>query len=103
MATTGFSLGTVQARLNKKSDAKSAYDEAARCAYKAAYKAAPTNDQLFVQELYVLMLMGRGDDAKSMLQKAVDANPSNYNLKNFSNSKAIDRMLADPGLKDLSI
>ena len=97
-----FFLGTVQARLAKKSDAKSSY-ESAYSTYKDAYKATPKNSQIIVQEVYVLICLNRVDDAKSVLQKAIDDNPTDSGLKNFQTSGMIDRMVNDPSVKAISL
>ena len=95
-------LGTLQVRNGKKGDAKSSYASALD-AYKDQYKQAPGNSQLLIQQAYVLVLMGRPDDARAVIDKAHDRNPDDWGIKKLVESKVVDHMVADPSLKALSL
>ena len=95
-------LGTLQVRNGKKSDAKASY-RSALDAYKDQYKDAPTNSQLLIQQAYVLVLMGRPDDARAVIDKAHDRNPDDWGIKKLVESKVVDHMVSDPSLKALSL
>jgi hypothetical protein len=50
----------------------------------------------------VLVILGRADEARSYIEKARASYPDDRLLRSFVESKGIDRMMADPGIKSLS-
>jgi len=94
-------LGLVRMRLGNRDGARSAYKEAVS-AYKDAAELDPANSQAVVRRLYVLVVLGRADEARSVLEKARSRNPGDRVLKKFAENRDLDKMAADPGLKSVS-
>lgn len=93
------SLGVVRMRLHNPAGARSAY-KSALSAYKDNLKAAPANTSYVVREAYVLILLGRMDEARSCVEKARSKYPDDRRLRVFVESKGLEKMMADPGLKE---
>ena len=98
---TWVNLGIARKRLHDSSGAKSAYKSALK-AYKDEYKKDPSNSLPEIRRAYVLVILGRADDARSVIDKASARNPEDRQLRAFNEAKGIDRILADPALKELS-
>jgi len=96
-----LNLGLVRMRLGNRDGARSAYKEAVS-AYKEAAELDPANSQAVVRRIYVLVVLGRADEARSVLEKARAKNPGDRVLRSFSENRDLDKMVADPGLKSLS-
>lgn len=97
-----LSLGTVRRKLENRPGAKTAFEGALK-ASRDAYKRDNRNAQLLLQQVYILALLGRADDAREALDDARKNNPDNRNIRAFVEGKELDRLLADPGFKDLAI
>ncbi|MEO7598164.1 MAG: tetratricopeptide repeat protein [Opitutus sp.] len=95
-------LGVARRRQNNTSGAKAAYEKA-RSAYHDAYAIDPTQTEALMQELYVLCLLGRKDDAQKIFDQAFRKHPTDTRLRSFSESKQLDRLLADTSFKDLAV
>ena len=98
---TWVSLGVVRMRLHNPGGARSAY-KSALAAYKDTLKAGPANAVLVIREAYVLVLLGRSDEARSCVEKARSKYPDDRRLRSFVESNGLEKMLADPALKDLA-
>jgi tetratricopeptide (TPR) repeat protein len=94
-------LGAARRRLDNRSGAKAAYEEALK-ASRAASKRDAKNPQPLLQQVYVLALLGREADARALLDKARTTYPENRNIRTFFENKELDRLLADPGFKELA-
>lgn len=97
-----LALGAARKRLGNTSGARTAYKEALAAEEKAYKRDAKDTDAL-MQQIYALCLLGRTDDAHKLLEKARAQHPDDRALKNFSDSRGIDRMLANPGFKELAL
>lgn len=97
-----FSLGVTRKRLGNTSGAKAAYEKA-RAAYHDAYEIDQNQSDALLQELYVLALLGKVDEAHAVLEKAQKKNPSNVHLRSFAESKQLDRVIAEPGFKEMAL
>jgi tetratricopeptide (TPR) repeat protein len=97
-----ISLGVTRRRLGKTSGAKSAYEQA-RSTYHDAFESDRKQSDALLQELYVLALLGRMDEARETLKKAQKDDPTNKRLRSFAESKQLDRVLAEPGFKDMAL
>lgn len=97
-----LALGATRKRLGNASGARSAYKEAL-AAEEKAYQRDGTDTDALMQQIYALCLLGRADDARKLLDKARSQHPDNRAIKNFADSRGIDRMLADPGFKELAL
>ncbi len=95
-------LGTVRRRLGNNSGAKQAYQKSLD-AFKAAAKKDPKDPELVLQQVYVLALLGRADDARATLERALNEIPDDRALKVFAESKQLDRILADPKFKEIAL
>ena len=93
-------LGAARRRLDNRAGAKTAYEEALK-ASRAAYKHDSKNPQPLLQQVYILALLGKTDDAHALLDKARTTNPENRNIRTFYENKELDRLLADPAFKEL--
>jgi Flp pilus assembly protein TadD len=94
-------LGITRMRLHDSSGAKSAYKSALK-AYKNDSESDPTNSLPAIRRAYVLVILGRADDARSVIDKAYARNPEDRRLRSFVEANGIDKILADPELKELS-
>jgi Flp pilus assembly protein TadD len=97
-----INLGVTRRRLGNKSGAKSAY-EGALNAYREARDYNPKQSEPYLQEVYVLALLGRVDDARQALQKAQKNFPDDRAVRAFSDNKQLDRIIADPTFKDIGL
>jgi tetratricopeptide (TPR) repeat protein len=93
-----MNLGSLQVQLNKKKEAKNAY-ESALAAYQDALKAAPANASAALQQVVVLALLGRVDEARETLGKVAKDFPTDADIKTFVAEKQFDLMLADSEFK----
>lgn len=83
--------------------------DAARAAYKSALTAyeelgaggkAP---QPLLQQVYVLALLGRVDDARTVLAKAQKKFPDHRAVRGFTEGGRFERMIADPQFKEIAL
>ncbi len=97
-------LGAIRRRMDNKSGAKQAYEQALK-AYRADQddKKDEIRIEGILQEVHVLALLGRADDARTRLEKALKKEPENRILKRFAEDRQLDRMLEDPGFKDVAL
>jgi tetratricopeptide (TPR) repeat protein len=97
-----LALGVARRRQNNTSGAKAAYEKS-QAAYHDAYEIDSNNAEALMQELYVLCLLGKADEAQKRFDKAYKKAPTDIRLRSFSEGKQIERLMADPGLKELAI
>jgi tetratricopeptide (TPR) repeat protein len=95
-------LGVARRRQGNKSGAKAAYEQA-RAAYRDAFEIDPRQSDALLQEVYTLALLGRPDDARKALAKAQQRLPDNRGIKGFAETKQLDRLLEDPGFKEIAL
>ena len=97
-------LGSIRVRLGKKDAARTAYQGALK-AYEGAAANAGANAGAapdpgpWLQQVYVLALLGRVDDARSVLARAQKKFPESRAVRSFAEGKQIDQMIADPSFK----
>jgi Flp pilus assembly protein TadD len=96
-----LALGVSRMHLGDRSGARGAYTSAAS-AYKAAYKADPTDSRAVGQRVYALVLLGSQDDARSAARKALKDHPDDPLLRGLVDGGQLERVIADPGLKEIS-
>jgi tetratricopeptide (TPR) repeat protein len=94
-------LGMVRMHLGDRSAARSAY-KSGLSAYEADYDLNPANTQDVLRRAYVLVILGRADDARSVVDKARAAHPDDRRLRGFMDNRGVDGLIATPGLKDIS-
>jgi tetratricopeptide (TPR) repeat protein len=96
-----MNLGIVRMRQHKNDEARSAY-KSALSVYVAGSKAHPLDSATVMRRAYVLVVLGRSDEARSVVADAVAKSPDDRRLQNFVAAKGVDNMMADPALKEIS-
>ena len=99
-----LSLGTTRARLKQRDGAKKAY-QGALAAFEAVAK-DPKNAKdsgPALQQVYVLALLGRVDDARALVEKTKKAFPGDINVRKFVEGRQLDAMLASPMFKEVGL
>jgi tetratricopeptide (TPR) repeat protein len=98
---TWVALGVTRMRLHNPSGAKDAY-KSALSAFRDNFKRNPANTLPVIRSASVLVILGRTDDARSLVQKALAKNPDDRQLRKFVEMDGVDKIAADPGLKEVS-
>jgi Flp pilus assembly protein TadD len=98
---TWVNLGVVLMHEHKNGPARDAY-KSSLSAYKEASKLAPTDPIPVIRRAYVLVVLGRPDDARSLVNEAAEKMPNDRRLRGFIESKGIDRLITDPEIKDIT-
>jgi tetratricopeptide (TPR) repeat protein len=96
-----MNLGIARMRLHNSSGAKEAF-KSALSAYKDTLASDETNSVIVLRTAYVLVVLGRFDEAHALIDHSVEKNPDDPRLKGFVQGKGLDRMQADPALKAIS-
>ncbi len=94
-------LGIVRMRLGDRAGARSAY-KSAISASEAEYDRDGASSQAVLRRAYVLVILGRADEARAAVDRARARSPEDRRLRGFVESHGVDRLLADPDLKDIS-
>jgi len=94
-------LGIVRMRLGDHAGARTAY-KAALSAFGDALDKDSSGSQYVLKRAYVLVILGRADDARSSVEKAYKRLPDDRNLRRFVEDRELDALIADPTLKSLS-
>ena len=94
-------LGICRIRLGDHDAARSAY-KSALSAYEAACDREPANTQAVLHRAYVLVILGRADEARSAVDRARSKYPDDWRLRTFVERHGVDGFVSDPGLKDIS-
>jgi tetratricopeptide (TPR) repeat protein len=95
-------LGVTRRRLGNKSGAKSAY-ESALSAYRDIHKLDPKETDSLLQEVYVLALLGKVDDARKALEKAQKKFPESRSIRGFVEAKQLDHIVEDATFKEIAL
>ncbi len=95
-----LTLGTVRRRQDNRSGARTAYEQAQKAA-KAKFQRDGNNAQALVQQVYALALLDRDDEARKVIERARKDHADNRAIRTFAENNELDRLLADPGFKDL--
>jgi Flp pilus assembly protein TadD len=101
MAENWVRLGVVRVRMHNSDGARDAY-KSALSAFKDDFKRDPTNSGAVIRGATVLVILGRPDDARAMVAKAYSDHPDDHRLRNFVEMKGVDKIAADPSLKEVS-
>ena len=94
------SLGVVRMRMHNPGGARSAF-KSALAAYKDNLKVEPVNSLFVIREAYVLVILGRADEARSCIDKARAKYPDDRRIRSFVETGGLEQMVKDPGIKDL--
>jgi tetratricopeptide (TPR) repeat protein len=96
------SLGSVRVRLGQRAGAKAAY-RSALAVFEDAVARNPKDGQSMLQQVSVLALLGRPDDARALLAKLRERLPDSRNIRVFVEQKQLEALLADPAFKEISL
>jgi len=96
------SLGTMRLKLRQRDAAKAAY-QSGLAAYEASAVLAPKDVQPVLQQITVLAMLGRTDEARALVEKLTARFPDNRDARMFGERKQLDRMLADPDFKEIAL
>ncbi len=98
---TWVRLGVVRVRMNNPGGAKDAY-KSALSAFEDDYDKHPERTGSVIREATVLVILGRVDEARSVVDKAYAKSPDDRRLRSFVEMKGVDKIIADPGLKEIT-
>ncbi|MDO8541730.1 MAG: hypothetical protein Q7S40_14940 [Opitutaceae bacterium] len=96
------SLGSLRVRIDKRGPARDAYKSALQ-AYEDEAKKNPKDVEPWLQQVYVLALMGRVDDSRKLLEKMAKRFPESRDVRAFIEGKQFEAMLADPTFKQMAL
>jgi tetratricopeptide (TPR) repeat protein len=96
-----LALGVARMHLGDRSGARDAYKSAAS-AYKSAFETDPTDARAVGQRAYALVVLGRQDEARSVARKALSDHPDDGLLRDLVDGGQLERIIADPALKEIS-
>lgn len=97
-----LNLGVMRRRLDNRAGAKDAYEQMLDLS-RDIYRRDPMNADALLQQVYVLALLGRLDDARAALEKAQKNHPSDRNVRAFVESRQLDHTLEDPAFKAIAL
>lgn len=97
-----LALGITRRRMSNTAGTKSAYEKA-RAAFHDAFEIDRNQVDALLQEVYVLCLMGRVDEARTTVAKARKKDPTNSQLRAFEEGKQIERLTQDPGFREQAL
>ncbi|MBI5689556.1 MAG: hypothetical protein HZC55_05615 [Verrucomicrobia bacterium] len=98
------SLGSMRMRLGNKSGAKDAYQRALKVHEREAGTEAFKDDPgPWLNQVYLLALLGQAGEARTVLEKAAKKFPKDREVRSFIEQKQLDRMLADPAFKQIAL
>lgn len=100
-ASYWLKLGSCRRHLGQRAGAKQAY-EAALGVYQDAYGRDAGDPQPLLEQVYVLGLLGRRDDARAVLEKIRSVHGGQPTIRGFTN-QWFDQMLADPNFTELAL
>ncbi len=95
-------LGSMRMKLGKKDLARDAYKGALR-AYELEASKEKTDASPSLQQVYVLALLGRVDDARALLDKTAKRFGDQRIVRVFIEEKQLDRLMADPKFKESAL
>jgi tetratricopeptide (TPR) repeat protein len=97
-----MALGTTRMRLGKRSEAKAAYQKAL-AAFKDEAAEAKADSGPALQQVVMLALLGRADEARVLVKKLPGRFPNDIAVTAFVTGKQLEAMLADPKFKELAL
>jgi tetratricopeptide (TPR) repeat protein len=94
-------LGMVRMHEDNHDGARAAYKSAVST-FDDALSRNSADTKSAIHRAYVLLILGRADDARAGIEKARAANPNDELIRDFAERHGVDKMLEDPALKSLS-
>lgn len=95
-------LGIARKRQGNTSGAKDAYQEALK-ACRETYKEDATDVGAMLQEVQILVMLGKAEDARDALAKARKRQPDNRDLRLFEERNEIETLTKDPRFKEIAL
>lgn len=95
-------LGSARMNLGKKDDARDAYRRAL-AAFEDAARDQKAGTEPMMQQVYVLALLGRVDEARRVQDKMLKRFPNDRDSRAFVEEKQLERLLDDPKFKQLAL
>ncbi len=95
------SLGVTQRRMNNLAGARTAYRRALEV-HADRYKLEKNPGDL-LQQAWILALLGRDDEAVSLMKKAAVAHPDDARIRLATDPKWLERLHSDPAFKEISL
>jgi tetratricopeptide (TPR) repeat protein len=92
----------IRVRLGRKPAAKAAYESALH-AYEEAYALEPKSAQLYLQQVYLLALLGRMPEARSVLAEIQKKHGADPEVRSFVQSRQLDTMAQSPQFKEIAL
>jgi tetratricopeptide (TPR) repeat protein len=100
--TYWVNLGSVRMKLANRDAAKKAYNNALS-AFEEQGKSDKEGSGPWLQQIYVLALLGRADDARALQEKVAKRFPADPDVQQFVSRKQLERTLADPKFKEAAL
>ncbi len=100
--TYWISLGAMRVRLSRQSEARDAYKNALKAA-EDVVKADKKQTDAALNQVYVLALLGRIDDARALQTKLLERYPESREIRSFVETKKLDRIVSDPQFKQIAL
>ena len=97
-----LNLGSVRRRLGNLKGAKTAY-EGMLDVVRDNYRRDGKDPSPLLQQVYVLALLGRMDDARAVLDKAQKNHPDDRNVRAFVEDHRLEHLADDPGFKEIAL
>ena len=94
-------LGVIRVQLHDSDGARKAYKGALE-ALKEDFGKNPSHSASVVRAATVLVILGRPEEARSLVEKAYARAPDDRRLKALVEGRGVDRIIADPEVKSLS-
>ena len=91
------SYGTVQKRLGKTGDARSAYKRALGL-WEQRYETT-SDPQFGLHQIFSLVLLDRVDEARRLSERLAKKHPTDPLIKNFTERRGMEQLLADPDMR----
>ena len=95
-------LGTMRIRLGQRDGAKTAYKHAL-AAFEEAAALNKKDVQPVFQQISVLVLLGRSDDARALLATLAARLPEDREVRNYLERKQLEAIMADPQFREISL
>lgn len=97
-----LNLGVIRRKQGNTSGAKSAYEQALS-AFRARFKKEPKDSGALLQQVQVLALLGRIDDARDALENGRKKAPDDRMIRQFAEQKQLDEMIKHPTFKEMAL
>jgi Flp pilus assembly protein TadD len=94
-------LGIVRMRMHNRDGARTAF-RAALSAYGDDIDLRPNDSMAVLRKAYVLVILGRAEEAKGIVNKAYARLPEDRRLRNFIEANGLEKLVADPSTKEIS-